>query len=51
MIDYTEPRWRLLERVQRLVDRGRTREEAEDIVRKVIREKENPDVVIVVEQG
>lgn len=51
MIDYTEPQWRFEERVVRLMNRGRTRAEAEDIVRKVIREKENPDVVIVVEQG
>ena len=39
-IDFTDPKWRFAERVQRLVDRGRTREEAEEIVKTVITTKE-----------
>lgn len=47
MIDYTDPKWRFEERVTRLVkayedSRGITREIAEQIVRKVITEKEQP---------
>lgn len=41
-IDFTDPKWRYDERVQRLMNRGRTKEEAEEIVRDVIRTKENP---------
>ena len=40
MIDFTDPKWRFKERVQRLVDRGRTRKEAEEIVKYVIETKE-----------
>lgn len=48
MIDYTDPKWRFEERVKRLVEsyeesRGVTRELAEEIVRKVIDEKEQPN--------
>ena len=47
MIDYTDPKWHFEERVNTLVQRheksrGITREIAEEIVRKVITEKENP---------
>jgi len=40
MTDLSDPKWRFDERVKRLVDRGRTKEEAEDIVRTVITTKE-----------
>ena len=45
-IDFNDPKWRFEERVNTLVQRheksrGITREIAEDIVRKVIVEKEN----------
>jgi hypothetical protein len=46
-IDFNDPKYRLKERVKRLVQmheksRGITREIAEQIVRKVITEKEQP---------
>ena len=46
-VDYTDLKYRFEERVKRLVEayedsRGITREIAEEIVRKVIVEKENP---------
>jgi len=41
-IDYTDPRWRFDERVKNLMNRGRTKEEAEDIVKVVILTKEQP---------
>ena len=41
-IDFTDPKWRYDERVQRLVNRGRTEKEAKEIVEEVIRTKENP---------
>jgi hypothetical protein len=40
MVDFSDPQWRFEERVQRLVDRGRTKTEAEEIVRTVITTKE-----------
>lgn len=43
MIDLTDPQWRFAERVQRLVDRGRTKKEAEEIVRTVIETKEQTE--------
>lgn len=42
-IDFSDPKWRLEERVQNLMNRGRTREEAEDIVKYVIETKEQPE--------
>lgn len=41
-IDFTDPKWRYDERVKRLVARGRTKEEAEEIVKEVILTKEQP---------
>jgi hypothetical protein len=38
--DYTEVRWRFAERVQNLINRGRTQKEAEEIVKYVIDTKE-----------
>ena len=40
IIDYTDPRWRFDERVKNLMNRGRTKEEAENIVKTVILTKE-----------
>jgi predicted Ser/Thr protein kinase len=42
-IDFTDPKWRFEERVERLVNRGRTKKEAEEIVKWVIEHKEYPD--------
>lgn len=42
MLDLNDPRWRFSERVQNLMNRGRTREEAEQIVKYVIETKEGP---------
>lgn len=42
MIDFTDLQWRFNERVKRLVDRGRTQQEAEEIVKRVIETKEQP---------
>jgi len=39
-IDYLDPKWRFEERVERLIRKGCTREEAEAIVRNVIETKE-----------
>jgi hypothetical protein len=39
-VDYTDPKYRMEERVQNLMNRGRTREEAENIVKTVIDTKE-----------
>jgi hypothetical protein len=39
-IDFTEPKWRFEERVTNLMNRGRTRKEAEEIVKIVITTKE-----------
>jgi len=39
-IDIHDPKYRLDERVQRLIGRGRTKHEAEEIVEFVIRTKE-----------
>jgi hypothetical protein len=43
MIDLKDPKWRFEERVQRLENRGRTRKEAEEIVKYVIETKEQPE--------
>jgi predicted Ser/Thr protein kinase len=43
MIEFTDPRYRFEERVQRLVNRGRTQQEAEEIVKYVIETKEQPE--------
>jgi hypothetical protein len=40
MTDYTDPKWRFDERVQNLMNRGRTQQEAEQIVKYVIDTKE-----------
>ena len=42
MTDFSDPKWRFEERVTRLVNKGLTREEAEEIVKKVIETKEQP---------
>jgi len=42
MVDYTDPQWRFEERVNNLVKKGRTRKEAEEIVKYVIETKEMP---------
>ena len=42
MIDFNAPKWRFDERVNNLVKKGRTKEEAEEIVREVILAKEGP---------
>lgn len=39
-IDFANPKWRFKERIQRLIAKGRTPEEAEEIVVRVITEKE-----------
>jgi hypothetical protein len=45
-MDFNDPCWRYEERVKRLVDRGSTREEAEETVKTVILTKEiAPDEV------
>lgn len=42
MIDFTDPKYRFDERVKRLMDKhGRTKQEAEDMVKYVIETKEN----------
>jgi hypothetical protein len=41
-VDIHDPKYRFDERVQRLINRGRTKEEAEDIVKDVILTKEQP---------
>ena len=41
-VDFNDPRWRFDERVKNLMNRGRTKEEAEDIVKVVILTKEQP---------
>jgi hypothetical protein len=43
MIDFADPKWRFEERVARLMNRGRTKEEAEEIVRYVIEHKEQKE--------
>ncbi len=40
MVDYNDAKWRFDERVNNLVKKGRTKEEAEEIVRYVIETKE-----------
>jgi predicted Ser/Thr protein kinase len=40
-IDLKDPKWRFKERVDRLVNKGHTQKEAEEIVERVIRTKEN----------
>lgn len=40
MVDFTDSKWRFDEQVKRLVNRGRTKEEAEEIVKTVITTKE-----------
>lgn len=40
MLDFADPKWRFAERVINLMNRGRTKEEAEDIVKYVIETKE-----------
>lgn len=42
MIDFADSKWRYTERVQRLVNKGNTQEEAERIVKTVIETKEQP---------
>ena len=42
MIDYSDPKWRLKERVDRLVNRGHSKENAEVMVKYVIETKEGP---------
>jgi hypothetical protein len=39
-IDFTDPKWRFEERVANLVNKGRTQQEAEEIVKTVITTKE-----------
>lgn len=39
-IDFVDPKWRFAERVENLIKKGRTREEAEEIVKIVITTKE-----------
>jgi len=41
-IDFTDPKWRYEERVNSMMKKGCTREEAEKIVQTVIKTKEGP---------
>jgi hypothetical protein len=39
-VDYSDPKWRYDARVKRLIGKGRTKEEAEEVVKMVITTKE-----------
>jgi hypothetical protein len=50
-VNLHDPKYRFEARVKRLVDKGLTREEAEQVVTTVITTKENPNAVVREEVG